>query len=145
MTVAAAIDPVALFLLGLLVVALMLFQRWQDSGDRSAYAIGALAAVATPLVATFYLVWSYLEDPFFAQGGWRHQATGWGIVVFALPFLFFAWRPVVVTGFFALASQNRIRRLYHSLDTSWQYALSTLIVGQLVLIVWRSVEKMAWG
>ncbi|MBW3581839.1 MAG: hypothetical protein KY455_01955 [Euryarchaeota archaeon] len=145
MTVADAVDPVVLFVLGLLLATLVLFQRWQDTGDRSAYAIGALAAISAPVLATFYLGWLWTSEPEWYAAGWRTQVTGWGLVVFALPFLFFSWRPVVQTGFFAIASQTRIRRIYHGLETSWQYALSTLVAGQLIAVVWAVVQHLAWS
>lgn len=146
----AFLDPHVPLLLALLVVAIVFFARWQETADRSAYAIGSAAAILVPLwilgrltvvffpgghdilpagtddlpIATWIVVWAY-----------------WvlGLVVL-LAVLWFTLRPMWLTGLFLAAPQSEVRRRFKSLESNWQFAVAGLLVAKGLVLVFALVE-----
>lgn len=147
-------DQVAILVI--LLGAMWLLHRWKDSGDRSAYAVGAFLAIVAPLLAlseTLMDVQVLVAGP---GAGIPAQAVepmrtvvSWAVylqhavsLAAGLVFLFFATRPWFLTGVFAFAPQAKVRNEYHRIESSWQYAVGTWVAGFVAVYVWGRVGPL---
>lgn len=145
------LDPHVPLLLGLVLAALVLFVRWQETGDRSAYAMGAVAAVLAPVWILGMLVVHFVFrdrsplptatghlDPFPWVIAWTYWILG---LVVVLALLWFTLRPLWLTGGFLSAPQSEVRKRFKSLETSWQFALGTLVAAKGLVLVFLLLER----
>lgn len=134
----------------LLVAALFLFTRWLETGDRSAYAIGAFCGVVAPawmLVVLGLLlsndVFAFIND--VPSDGWfimglsiLIRLAGLALIV---AILWATLRPLWVTGLFLTAPQGEVRRRWKKVETAWQFGIAFLVgakvLGLLVSVAAR--------
>lgn len=146
----AFLDPYVPLLLALLVASLWLFTRWLDTGDRSAYAVGAAAAVLAPVWVLGALFLRFVEggrgvfpvgleqEPLFAWSiGWVFWVIG---LVLVLALLWFLVWPLTLTGAFLFAPQGQVRRRFKTLETSWQFGIAALLAVKAAVLLFDLLD-----
>ncbi len=130
------------------LAALMMLVRWKETGDRSAYAIGAAFAIVGPVLVAVVLVnhfmhigeiWSLVDHSWTSMVSQIAELAG-GVAFVVLGV--WVW---VITGVFAFATQQAIRQRFHRIETLLQYSAAVAGTAYAMVMLLRAYVAFERG